>query len=263
MRLLSLVMALAGGALAQPVTKLECGVPVDSYVNLTSPKQRFLFSVAEPNDVIALRVVSTGATPELRIPVHTTLWDPNNLRLTPRLIWGPEGQVAEYELTDAGDYLVEVQANSPALSGSFRITRTRMKGPCATTNLACGVPAAGEVAGIAEVKSFQFAGEKGDRFSVRMVKTTQVKTGDERAASFALAVYDAQGKLAMTLDNKPAAFSTSASLKVDLQLSTTGVHTILVFEFSTGRRTGTFSVLAAAVERRLPEQQAGGVRAHG
>ena len=244
MRLLSLVLALAGGALAQQVTKLECGVPVDSYVNPNSPKQRFLFSAAEPNDVIALRVVSTGATPEVRIPVYTTIWDPNNLRLTPRLVWGPEGQVAEYELTDAGDYLVEVQANTPTLSGSFRILRTRMKGPCATTNLACGVPATGEVPGIGAVSSLQFAGEKGDRFSVRMVKTTEAKTGDERAATFALAIYDAEGRLAMTLDNKPAAFSTAASLKVDLQLATTGVYTVLVFEFSTGRRTGKFSVLA-------------------
>ncbi len=255
LRLLFLVIALAGGALAQPVTRLECGVPVDSYVDANSPKQRFLFSVTEPNDVIALRVVSTGATPESRIRVYTTLWDPSNLRLSPRLVWGPEGQIAEYELTDAGDYLVEVQANSPALSGSFRILRTRMKGPCAGASLTCGVPAPGEIAGIAEVKSFRFAGEKGDRFSVRMVKTTQVKTGDDRAATFALAVYDAEGKLAMTLDDKPAAFSTAASLKVDLQLSVTGVYTILVFEFSSGRRFGAVSVLALRLNGGCPNSK--------
>ncbi len=248
------LLLLAASAAAQ-ITRMECGMVYEASLSSGTPVQTYLFNVPERGDVIALRLISTATDPKFAVTLALT--DPSGVQVVARTgtVFGRTG--AEFDLGEPGDYMIQVRATNQTIAGAFRIVRMRLKGPCATTTAPCGAAVTGQISAPAVINSYEFAAELGDVFSMRLVKTTPKPSDEERRTTFALVVYDPNGRLADAIDDQPAARGSTTAIRLDVKAKLRGVFTVLAFEVSTGARTGMYAFSMARLNGGCRAKTAG------
>ncbi|MCL5743329.1 MAG: hypothetical protein M1541_05285, partial [Acidobacteria bacterium] len=219
-----------GGLLfGQGFPNLFCGVPANGSITADAPKAVFTF-MGESNELTMIRVTSA-------IRANAILYDPNGAVVAPRP--GPKGSFPEYSLYYAGQYKIAVQApktstGDPA-AGDFQIVRVRIDRPCSSNTLSCGSVSQGQLTAPNQVQAYQFSGTKDDVYSIRLVKTA----GDTQTR-FLVLVYDSAVNI-VTDANLQIPVPDPRFSRLDVKLSSTGLNTILVVEYS-GTRIGSYSL---------------------
>ncbi|MFB3830002.1 MAG: hypothetical protein ACE15B_24750 [Bryobacteraceae bacterium] len=253
-RVCAALLLLAAPAAAQ-ITRMECGLVYEASLSTGTPVQTYLFNVPERGDAIAIRLVSTSTDPKFAVAMAFT--DASGVQVAARSgsVFGRTG--AEFDLGEPGDYMIQVRSTNPAVAGTFRIIRTRLKGPCATTAAPCGSVVKAQISSTAVVNSHEFTAEPGDVYSMRLVKTTPNPSTEETRTTFAVAVYDPNGRLAEATDNQAAARAHTSAVRVDIKAKLRGVYTVLVFESSTATRTGMYAFSLARLNGGCRTRAAG------
>jgi len=234
----ALLFLLAAGAWGQ-IRVMECGVVYNGSLSAERTQETFTFQSEEENDAIAIRVLPASSDTAFSVSVGIT--DPSGIVLDPRPV-NHDTRGYEFDLNVTGTYTIVVKAGKTSQVGTFRIVRTRLKGPCASNTLTCGVTVSGAIDSPLAVRSYRFTGEAGDLFSLRLAKTTVNPTSNDTAAKFRVLVFDPSGQLALIGTNTYAGWESTSAMRGDMRLPVRGTYTLLLMEVSTGGRTGTYSL---------------------